>query len=231
MSLAIKGLIPATMVDWDGKLATTLFVGGCNYSCPFCHNADLVLSPENLPDIDWENVEEHLRRKETWIDGICVTGGEPTIHSDLPLLLERIKNLGYPVKLDTNGTKPDFLAELLEKRLVDYLAMDIKTSFEKYSLAVKKGMDITKIKQSINLILNSTIDYEFRTTVVPTFVEEEDVLKIARYIKGARLYVLQQFFPERVLDPEMIKVRPYPKETLEIMREKCQRVVSTKLRI
>jgi len=219
------------MIDWDGKLATTLFVGGCNYSCSFCHNVDLVLSPESLPDIDWENIEEHLRKKETWIDGICITGGEPTIHPDLPLLLKRIKNLGYPVKLDTNGTNPDLLTELLENRLVDYLAMDIKTSFEKYSLAVKKGVDIAKIKQSINLILNSTVDYEFRTTVVPTFVEEEDVLRIAHYIKGARLYVLQQFFPEKVLDPEMIKVRPYSKETLEIMREKCQRVVPTKLRV
>lgn len=230
MPATIKGVIPVTMLDWDGKLATTLFVGGCNYRCPFCHNADLVLSPESLPDIEWEKVEEHLKAKKLWIDGICISGGEPTIHPDLPGLLEKIKNLGFAVKLDTNGARPDVLRKLIRAELIDYLAMDIKTSFEKYSQAVKTSADIAKIKESINLIFNLSIDYEFRTTVVPTLVNEEDVLKIANYIKGAKVYVLQQFFPRQILDPEMINLVPYPKEVLLAMAEKCNEIVATKVR-
>lgn len=230
MDVEIKGVIPTTMLDWEGKLATTLFVGGCNFRCPWCQNPDLVLRPQEMATVCWEEIEKHLQAKRDWLDGVVVTGGEPTIHSWLAELLERIKALGYPLKLDTNGSRPEVLRDLLLWRLVDFVAMDIKTSFEKYDQACGTRVDTEAIRESINLILDSGTDHEFRTTVVPEYVEEADILEIAGYIPGAKRYVLQQFSSKKTLAAEMSKVRPYDGRFLQGVASRVGEIASCALR-
>lgn len=230
MDIEIKGFVPTTMIDWEGKLATTLFVGGCNFRCPWCQNPDLVLRPEKLANIEWGEIEKHLRNKEGWLDGVVISGGEPTIHNWLYELLAAVKSLGYPVKLDTNGSEPKVLEKVIEKELVDFIAMDIKTSFAKYDNSCGVTVDTEKIKKSINMILNSSVDYEFRTTAVPGFVSESDILDIASYIKGAKRYVLQQFSPKRVMAEEVIKVQPYGQDVLQNIAIQTSQAISTFIR-
>ncbi|MEW6189312.1 MAG: anaerobic ribonucleoside-triphosphate reductase activating protein [Actinomycetota bacterium] len=231
-AVEIKGFIPVTMLDWDGKLASTLFVGGCNLRCPFCQNAPLITRPDSIPNVEWKEVEKHLKAKKSWLDGCVVTGGEPTIHSGLKNLLSEIKKLEYPVKLDTNGTLPRVLRQLIQDKLVDFMAMDIKTALPKYPLATRTKIKTEIIKESIHLILRLGIDHEFRTTVVPRFVEREDILEVAKYLGhlGAKRYVLQQFNPRTVLDPEVGKIKPYSREYLLKLVEECNKFVPTKLR-
>lgn len=230
MDVEIKGIIPTTMLDWEGKLATTLFVGGCNFRCPWCQNPDLVLRPEKLANVRWQEIEDHLMGKRDWLDGVVVTGGEPTIQPWLPDLLVTLKALSYPVKLDTNGSQPAVLRELLAKGLVDYVAMDIKTSFPKYDQACGISVNIEAIKESIGLILDSNVDHEFRTTVVPEYVEEADVLEIAGYIPGAKRYTLQQFSPKKVIADEMSKIQPYDREFLQNMAAQMSQTVECSLK-
>ncbi|MBI4744872.1 MAG: anaerobic ribonucleoside-triphosphate reductase activating protein [Actinobacteria bacterium] len=230
LKFKVKGFIPVTMLDWDGKIASTLFLGGCNYRCPFCQNKELVLSPEELPDVPWEAIREYLMNKKNWIDGVVITGGEPCINNGLFELMEEIKKLDCSIKIDTNGSRSDVLQRALDSKLVDYIAMDIKTSFGKYAEATGVLVDISEVKKSIDLIMNSKIDYEFRTTLVPSFVLEEDILEIANYIKNTRLYVLQQFNPENVLDPALAKVKPYSREKALKMAEKCREIIPVKVR-
>lgn len=230
MDVEIKGIIPTTMLDWEGKLATTLFVGGCNFHCPWCQNPDLVLRPQELANVAWEEIENHLLGKKDWLDGVVVTGGEPTIQRWLPDLLATLKALGYPVKLDTNGSRPEVLSDLTESNLVDYIAMDIKTSFSKYNEACGVSVDIEAIKESINLILNCGIDYEFRTTVVPGYVGEADILEIAGYIPGTRRYILQQFSPKKTVATEMSKIRPYEPEFLQEIAAQASEIAACSVR-
>ncbi len=230
MDTAIKGFIPTTMLDWEGKLAATLFVGGCNFRCPWCQNPDLVLKPEKLANYEWEEIEKHLKEKKEWLDGVVVTGGEPTVHNSLPELLGTIKSLDYPVKLDTNGSRPDMLKTLVEKSLVDYFAMDIKTGFNNYNKACGVSVDIKQIMQSINIILSSSIDHEFRTTVVPGFVDESDILEIANTIKGAKKYTLQQFNPRKTIASEISQTEPYAQEILHNMEAQASKFISCLLR-
>jgi pyruvate formate lyase activating enzyme len=230
MDLEIKGIIPTTMLDWEGKLATTLFVGGCNFRCPWCQNPDLVLRPQEMATVGWEHIKKHLQAKRDWLDGVVVTGGEPTIHGWLPEALGRIKSLGYPVKLDTNGSQPGALRILMQRHLVDCVAMDIKTSFAKYAEACGVWVDTNAIRESINLILDSGIDHEFRTTVVPGYVEEADILEIAGYIPGAKRYLLQQFSPKKTLAAEMSKVHPYDGRFLQAMASQAGEITTCALR-
>lgn len=230
LKFKVKGFVPVTMVDWDGKIASTLFLGGCNYRCPFCQNAELVLSPQKLPDVPWDVIKDHLVKKKNWIDGVVVTGGEPCVNDGLFELLEEIKKLDCLVKIDTNGSRPDVLQKVVENNLVDYIAMDIKTSLERYAEAAGVPVDTSAVKKSIDLIMNSGIDYEFRTTLVPCFVSEEDLLKIANYIKNANLYVIQQFSPENVLDPALKGLKPYSKEEVLRIADICRQIVFTKTR-
>jgi pyruvate formate lyase activating enzyme len=230
LKFKIKGFIPVTMIDWDGKIASTLFLGDCSYRCPFCQNAELVLSSQTLSDIPWDVVRDHLVEKKNWIDGVVVTGGEPCVNDGLIELLREIKKLDCLVKIDTNGSRPDVLQKVIENNLVDYIAMDVKTSLERYAAAAGVSVDTNAIKKSIDLILNSGIDHEFRTTLVPCFVSEEDVLKIANYIKNANLYVIQQFSPENVLDSSLEGLKPYPKEEVLRIADICQQIVFTKIR-
>ncbi len=217
--MIFRGLQKTTLVDYPGLVACTLFVDKCNFRCPFCQNATLVLEEEKNV-ISEREVLEFLNKRKKVLQGICITGGEPTLHTELKEFLPKVKELGYKIKLDTNGSRPDFVRELIDSKLIDYVAMDIKAPLEKYGLAAGVKVNKEAIKESISLLLEGRIDYEFRTTVVPTIIELEDMPKIGELIKGAKAYYLQQFVNTvPLLDPEFEKIMPYSKETLQKMAE------------
>jgi len=237
-TFGVKGLLPLSMLDWEGHLVMTIFTGGCNLRCPFCHNSALVLEHESLPEITPEMILEALTSKEGWIDGICITGGEPTINPNLADLMRFIRNLGLKIKLDTNGTRPAVLRQLLSEGLVDAVAMDIKTGFDKYPAATAvQNQDLAeKAKESIGILSRAekegVLEVEFRTTVVPGFVEREDVLAIANYLHdaGARRYFLQQFNPKTVMAADAGAIQPYTGEFLAELAQKATKLVPTYLR-
>ena len=198
-------------MDWDGKISSVIFLPNCNFRCPFCHNVNLVLNPEKLETIPFEYLENQLKKQKGWTDGVCITGGEPTIHSSLPELCSRIKSMGFLVKLDTNGTNPTMLKELMDRKLLDYVALDIKAplTVKKYSKATGVNVEslLENVKESIQLLLESSIDYEFRTTVVPTIHDLDDIKQVCRSLKGCKKYVLQKFdvsIGKTVVDPDLL---------------------------
>ncbi len=192
--MKIYGLQKLTLLDYPGKTACTIFTGGCNFRCPFCHNALLVTDIDSSNTYTEEEILDFLAKRKGLLDGVCITGGEPLMHNGISEFIKKIKQLGYKVKLDTNGTFPKKLAELLENRLVDYVAMDIKNSKEKYAkTAGVENINLSNIEKSINMLKSSDIDYEFRTTVVKELHTESDIEKIAEWIKGAKGYFLQNF--------------------------------------
>ena len=193
MTMEIQGLQKLTLLDWPGKVACTIFLAGCSFRCPFCHNGDLVdgVPPEGMAE---EELLRFLQKRRGLLDGVCVTGGEPLLRPDLGELLRRIKDLGFPVKLDTNGSRPEALRRLWEEGLVDYVAMDVKNCPDRYAeTAGVPGLDLGPIRESVAWLLGGEADYEFRTTVVRQFHREEDLLKAAQWIQGARRYFLQSF--------------------------------------
>jgi pyruvate formate lyase activating enzyme len=230
--MKIKGIVPTSLSDWDGKISYVIFLPGCNFRCGFCHNKDLVLYPEKKESISFETIQNDLEtaKKHKFVGGVVITGGEPTIYNDLPDLCKKIKDLGFPVKLDTNGSNPEMLEQLLEKNLLDYIAMDIKTSFKKYQKAVNFEIDVEKIKKSIDLV-SRLPDYEFRMTYIPGVADHADLLEIAKYLKekGAnKKFFLQQFKSGECLDEKFDNVRPYSevefKNSLSLIEgyfEKC----------
>lgn len=191
--MIIGGFQKMTVLDYPDKVACTVFLTGCNFRCPFCHNASLV-TEKWLRGVDEREVFDYLEKRKGILDGVCVTGGEPLLNADIDTLLKKIKDLGYLVKLDTNGTNPDKLRELIEAGLVDYVAMDIKGSPEKYAeICGVKAVNLTKIRTSINLLIDGNIDYEFRTTVVSPLHTPDDFDGIGRLIEGAKVLYLQGF--------------------------------------
>lgn len=190
----IHGLQKLSMVDFPGRIAATVFTGGCNLRCPFCHNALLVTRLPESPRIETEEVLRFLRSRKGLLDGVVLTGGEPLLQSDAADFLARIKDMGFSVKLDTNGCYPQALATVLESGSVDYVAMDIKNSREKYASTVGvPEFDLTDVEESIRLLMSGNTDYEFRTTVVRELHTAEDIVAIGRWIRGAKRYFLQNF--------------------------------------
>ncbi len=218
--MIIGGLQKLTLIDYPGKLAATVFTAGCNFFCEFCHNPDLVLVKKtgSEPFMTREQFFWWLEKKLGLLDGICITGGEPTIHPSLPEFIKEIKDLGFSVKLDTNGTNPEMLEKLLNKNLVDYLAMDIKSSLERYYKFSRIKFDIKKIQKSVDLVRQAP-EYEFRTTVIPLFHDKNELNSIAKWLKGAKKYALQQFRAEKTLDPRCSLLKSYSDEEL---RNFCQ---------
>jgi len=217
--MLIGGLEKSTLIDYPGKVAATVFTIGCNFRCAFCHNPELV-DPEKIkkqPQITEEAFFKFLKSRKGLLQGVCITGGEPTVQSDLVDFVNKIKQDGFLVKLDTNGSHPKILAKLLEKKLLDFIAMDIKSSEDKYSEIINKKIDLENISKSIGLIRSSSLDYELRTTVVPDLIDENEVKKIGEWLKGSKLFVLQQFRPNKTLDQSCQKVRPYPDKRLKQM--------------
>ena len=191
--MKIHGLQKLTLLDFPGRVACTVFLGGCDFRCPFCHNFELV--DGSAPAIMDENeLFAFLEKRRGLLDGVAITGGEPTLRADLPNLMTRVREMGYAVKLDTNGTHPDRLADLLDGGLVDYVAMDIKNSPEKYAAtAGLERIDLEPIRRSVRLLMASGVDHEFRTTVVDEFHEAADFEAIGAWIEGAKRYFLQAF--------------------------------------
>lgn len=235
----IRGYLPTSLIEWPGKISAVIFVGGCNLRCPFCHNRDLVLHPEKLSKIPEEEIFKDLKKRKKWVDGLVITGGEPTLQPGLPGFLGRIKKLGFLTMIETNGTRPRIMAQLLNSQMVDRLSMDIKTHLDgqAYSRASGVKIKIKKIKESIKLILNSGVDFEFRTTVVPTLHTKESLVKLAKQLrrlcqrlktKDQRpVWFLQQFVPQNCLDPEFEKVKPYSKEKMEEVLAAVQKYFSS----
>jgi len=217
----IGGLQKLTLIDYPGKIAATVFLIGCNFKCPYCQNPELVRPDlaSGLTSISKSDFFKFLNSKIEFIDGICITGGEPTIHKKLFDFIKKIKQKGFLVKLDTNGSNPEILEKLIDAKLLDFISMDVKTSWLKYNRATGVKVDLEKIKKSVEIIKNSGIDYEFRTTIVPSEVEEEDIKKIAKWFKGAKKFVLQQFQNKKVLDKRFKKIQPYAEETLKEFRK------------
>jgi pyruvate formate lyase activating enzyme len=220
-----KGLVKTSIVDYPGRVATVVFVGGCNFRCPYCYNADLVLRPESLPDIEVGEVLQFLAEREGFVDGVVITGGEPILQADLADFIREVKALGFAVKLDTNGYHPHTLQRLLREGLLDYVAMDVKGPLEKYPLVAGRRVDTKRIEDSIQLILSSGIEHEFRTTVVPGMVAVEDIDALAQLITGACRYFLQQFRPSSTLIPQLTMRDPYPTPVLEEMADAARKWV------
>lgn len=201
--MKICGLNKTTLLDYPGKVACTIFIGGCNFRCPFCQNSSLVLHHHMQPEISQEEIFKFLKKRQGILEGVCITGGEPTLYPDLVEFIKRIKDLGYFVKLDTNGTNPDLIQFLASHHLVDKIAMDIKTSRERYHVLCgieKPAME--SIEKSISFLLKNSVDYEFRTTVVKELHTEQDFLNIRQWIKEAKAYYLQAYRDsEEVIQP------------------------------
>ncbi len=229
--MRIKGLEKSSLIDYPGKVSAVVFLGGCNFRCGFCHNRELVIGQDKLHTIPEREVLDFFKERKRWLDGVVVTGGEPAIHKELPEFLMKVRGLGYPVKLDTNGTNPGMLKELIEKGLVDFVAMDIKGPLARYDSICGMPVDTRNIDDSIRLIISSGIGHEFRSTVLPSLHSREDVEEMARMVKGARKFYLQQFRPRNTLDPMFMKERPFTKEEMAELRELCRKYVDTDVRM
>lgn len=190
--MKILGLAKLTLLDYPTKLAATIFLGGCNMRCPFCHNPRLVYLEEN--EISQEEIFKFLKSRIGILEGVCITGGEPLINSDIEEFIKKIKELGFKVKLDTNGAFPEKLQALIENGLIDYVAMDIKNCPEKYPETIgRPSFDVTTIFKSVEILKNGTVPYEFRTTTLREFHTEEDFIKIGKWLEGAPKYFIQPF--------------------------------------
>ena len=218
------GIQKTSLIDFPGRISTVLFTPGCNLRCPFCHNWRLVLEPKG-PFLPTEKVFQILESRKRFVDAVVMTGGEPTMHPDIPQFLKKLKQRGFSVKLDTNGFFPGVLRKCLP--YLDYIAMDVKTCSERYRLLGAK--DTSNFLGSVEMVKRGITDYEFRSTVVPGFVEEEYIPKMGELIKGAKRFAFQQFVPEDTLDRAFNSVKPYPPETImhfaDIMKDYVDEII------
>lgn len=216
--MQICGFNKTTLLDYPKHLAATIFIGGCNYRCPFCHNGSLVTCPANQPALDEEEILSLLRKRKHILEGVCISGGEPTIHKELPEFIYKIKDIGLKVKLDSNGNNPSMINQLAESHLIDFIAMDIKNSKDNYSKSVGlPDFQIENVCESVSYIMSCGISYEFRTTVVRELHEREDFFQIGNWLRGADAYFLQTY--KNSSDMLSSGYSAYPKETLEEFRD------------
>lgn len=192
--MKIAGFQKFTLVDYPGKAAALIFLAGCNMRCPFCHNKDLVINPSKCKLIEEEEVLDYLKKRKKLLDGVVISGGEPTLQKDLEAFLVKIKDLGYLIKLDTNGSKPEKIQEFIYKGLVDYIAMDVKNRFLKYPITIgRTDFNLSNIDKSIAILKRGDVDYEFRTTIIDELHNDDDMKELAKMLKGAKRYYLQKF--------------------------------------
>ena len=232
----IGGFQKNSLIDFPGTIACIVFIQGCNFICPYCHNPDLVVSPSKKAGglYDENEIFQFLEKRKGFLEGVVITGGEPTLQTDLLLFCEKIKQMGYKVKLDSNGTRPETIAGLLNNHLVDFISMDIKTSLENYHLVIPGKFDTGKIKESIQLLIEKAPAYEFRTTCSRPFVNQEIMRDIGEMIKGASKYILQKCSRNvKVLAPDFLKADDNflsDKEMLELKNVIDEYVVSSIVR-
>lgn len=225
MNIKINGVQKTSLIDYPGKVASVIFVGGCNFRCPYCHNPELVLN-EVKDDINPEEFLQFLEKKKKWLDGVCITGGEPTLHKGLVDFARELKKRRLLVKIDTNGTNPSMIEQLINENLADYIAMDIKAPLEEYEKVTKTKADKKAIQKTINLLMKSNIDYEFRTTVVPGLFDEKDAEEIGKWLKGAKKFCIQQFRnSDRTLDKKFQDIRPYPPKKIKEFKKILQNYI------
>jgi len=208
-----------SLIDYPARMAAVVFLPGCTFRCGFCHNPGLVEGWEKLKTVEEADLLAFLEDRKGWLEGLVITGGEPTMHKDLPEFIRKVKGLGYLVKLDTNGSNPAMLKGLIEEKLVDFIAMDIKGPREKYSEVAGVKVDIKLIEESVKLARESGLEYEFRTTVVPGLLGKEDIIKIGEWLKGSERYFIQQFISRDTLDAGLKNRAPYKPEELREMAE------------
>ena len=228
----IRGRIATSMVDWDGKLATVLFFDRCNFSCPFCQNWGLMTRPEDYPVIDFEDVLRKLAARKDWIDGVVLTGGEPLLDPrELRPVIAEIRKLGFKIKIDTNGSTPGLLAQLLKDQIVDYVAMDVKASLDdRYQKAAGVRVDPQKIRESIRILRSGEVDHEFRTTLVPEIIDDEALRKIGEELRGAKKWFLQVFVSENAPPGEFREKKFTPAEIDRFLAIAREYVPEAKLR-
>lgn len=201
------GLQKNSLIDFPGKVSCVLFLRGCNFDCPYCQNPDLLKIDSARPStLEEEEFFNFLETRKGLLDGVVISGGEPTLHDDLPQLCRKIKEMGFSLKLDTNGSRPKCVQEVIDQQLVDYIAMDVKTDPNQYGPCIKADCEPTRLLASIRIIMESSIPYEFRTTCVQQIVDEEKIGSISKEIKGARLYALQKYHHTKILHPEFFKL-------------------------
>jgi pyruvate formate lyase activating enzyme len=218
--MIIGGFQRFSLIDYPDKICAIVFTQGCNFRCPYCHNPELVDTKRSANiGLTEDEVLSFLDRRKGKLNAVTITGGEPLLQSDLCAFLSAIKRLGYLVKLDTNGSFPSRLEGIMQSKFVDYIAMDIKTSLDKYHQVIKRKIDTRKILDSIRLIMDSGLEYEFRTTVVKAFFERDNFYKIGQLIKNARLYVLQKFVPSKTLDDTFLDMKSCTDEELNCFKE------------
>ncbi|MCC5911197.1 MAG: anaerobic ribonucleoside-triphosphate reductase activating protein [Clostridiaceae bacterium] len=211
--MKIIGIEKSSFIDYPNKISTVYFTAGCNFRCPYCHNGPIVKGVgENIKE---EEIFSFLEKRKKFIDALCISGGEPTLYEEIYDFIKKVKEKGFFIKLDTNGTNPEMLKNLLKEELIDYVAMDIKAPLHKYEFITKTKVDIEDIKASIHLLKNTSIDYEFRTTVCKELLTEEDILEIAKYLKGSKRYYIQNFKDVESVLVGQNQFNPYDGKTLE----------------
>ncbi len=227
--IEIKGFLETSFSDWRGKICSVIFLPRCNFRCPYCHNHPLVFHPEQYATIPPEDIFVRLHSLRDWVDGVCVTGGEPTLHTDLPLLLREIKRRGFSVKLDTNGSAPSMLEGLVEKGEIDFVSMDVKAPLTPFSYSRSTGLAVhlEPILESIEILKRGKVEYEFRMTVVPGLHREEDIRTLGNHLKAGQRFILQNFNPENPLDPLLRNVVPYDPKTLKKIEKEVQEMMSS----
>jgi pyruvate formate lyase activating enzyme len=220
----IKGFLETSFVDWPGKICSVFFLPHCNFRCPYCHNHPLVLHPEQYRTFPLEDALERLHALGGWVDGICVTGGEPTLHADLPALVRQLRSNGFLVKLDTNGSNPAMLEALVGMKEIDFVSMDVKAPLDAVSYRRSAGLpvDLAPLLKSIEVLRKGEVEFEFRMTVVPGLHREEDITHLASQLRAGRRFVLQNFNPENPLDPRLKSTPPYDPEVLKRMEKNVQ---------
>jgi pyruvate formate lyase activating enzyme len=212
----IRGLYKTSLINYPGKISAVIFTGGCNLRCGFCHNPELVLNGNNLEKFSRDDILSFLKKRYPIVDAVVITGGEPTLSPNIEKFCKDLKDMGISIKIDTNGLKPEIISSLIKKKLVDYAALDIKTSPEKYESATGAKADFSKILETLNILSNSGIQYEARTTCIPGLVTEEDIIKIGNAVGHLDRYYLQQFFSDNpLIDENLRKLTPYTIDVLQ----------------
>ena len=213
------------MLDFPGRVASLVFTGSCNLTCPFCHNAGLVLDPDSYPDYPLDELLADLKKREGFIDGVVISGGEPTIDAGLPAFLSLLKERNLQIKLDSNGLAPDVIGSLLEQQLVDYFAIDIKTSFSRYNELHTMPVETEALRETVALLKQASVEVEFRTTCIPRLVAEAEIDEIGELLQGASLWVLQQFVPFHAMVEEWRQCDIYQPQQLYVLADQAGQYV------